>query len=123
MLGYSQIYPQKYPQNHAVTLQHFHQPVYSITNVHSLRIEPDNRHGEGGLTERNGAKACLAMNDAVNENGYPSACPDKMEQRVNLIDFEFRFQSDASFLYERIKHPTGIHSLSWCTDIIIGKLL
>ena len=63
------------------------------------------------------------MNDAVNENGYPSVCPDKMEQRVNLIDFEFRLQGDASFLYERIKHPTGIHSLCWCTDIIIGKLL
>ena len=106
-----------------MTLQHFHQPLYVITNVHSLRIEPHNRHGEGGLTEGNGTKACLAVNDAVNENGYPAACPDKMEQRVNLVDFEFRLQGDASFLYECIKHPTSIHAQGWCTDIIIGKLL
>ena len=84
MLRYPHIYPQKYPQNHAVTLQHFHQPLYGITNVHPLRIEPHDRHWEGGLTEGNGAKACLAVNDAVNENGYPSACPDKMEQCVKL---------------------------------------
>jgi hypothetical protein len=107
----------------AVILQHFHQSLYGIADVHSLRIEPHNRHGEGGLTEGNGAKACLAVNNAVNENGYPSVRPDKMEQRVNLIDFEFRFQGDASFLYERIKHTAGVHALGWCTDIIIGKLL
>jgi hypothetical protein len=55
-----------------------------ITNVHSLRIEPHDRHGEGGLTEGNGAKACLAVNDAIYKNGYPSARLDKVKQCVKL---------------------------------------
>ena len=44
-------------------------------------------------------KAFFAVDDAVDKDSHPTACPDQMEKSVNLVDFQSRVQVDTFLIY------------------------